>query len=237
MLEKNAVRPLRSYQQMVGSKGPFIYAVVTWPPRGPDLNELMLKGEVITEAQVKGKLDELGIDLAGDGPREVVEHLNLMRVTVHAEEALSPVLKPYEEDIKSIEKCINVLLQKLPKEIEAHLKVATVNELLKFDSKRAVVSAARFNALLQATEAYLRDRWSAFGGRSPSRRHAAWHCDAIHLMGLCNIAQGKSDLLSGVKEESPIVKFIVWAFDYVGNKPRTHEAIAQALNRRIRPVE
>jgi hypothetical protein len=218
------IRPFRYY---IGSKGPLAYAVVTWPSV-PALNDLMAKGEVITEAEVACKARELlRIDLVGDDLRDVVDALNLMRVTDQADDALPPELEPYEETIKNVERCVNELSRDLPKVIKAHLKV---------DTERAVTSAANFNALLEATKDYQRERWRAFGGRPPSRRRESWHCDAVYLMGLYNKARGKSDLLSWVKATSPIVKFIAWAFDCTGNEHHDPGSIAQALNRRNREM-
>jgi hypothetical protein len=228
MLEKPAVRPYRYYRQKVDSTGLVGYAVATWP-ESQALNDLMAKGsDVITEAEIEHKTRELGIGLVGDDLRNIVDHLNLMRVTVHAKDVLSPALGPYEEDIKSVERCMNELLRKMPKVIEAHLKV---------DTERAFVSAARFYALLQATMAYQGDRWIAFGGRPLSRRTEPWHGDAVYLMALYNRARGKSDFLSGVNAKSAIVAFIAWAIDRTGNGHHKPEAIAQALNRRNRPAE
>jgi hypothetical protein len=220
------VAPFRYYLQDVGPEGLRAYAIATWPS-GSDLKDLLVKGEVVTEDEVEGKFRELRIDLVGDGPGAFAEALNIMRVTVHAKDALSHSLAPYEDALKSVERCVDELSRTLPKVIDAHRKV---------DSERAVASAAHFSRLLEAIKAYQGERWVAFGGRPPSRRREPWHGDAVYLMGLYNEARANPDILSGVNSDSSIVRFIAWAFERTGNKQRETGAIAQALNRRNRPA-
>jgi hypothetical protein len=177
-----ALRPFRLYLQEVDSRG-LSYKVVTWPSGPAALNDLMAKGAVVTEAELGRKSRELRLGLADDHLRDVVEALNLMRVTVHPKDAFPPELEPYEEVFKNVERCVNELRRDLPKVIEAHLK---------FDSERAAASAAYFKAGLDVMNVYLHERWSAFGGRPPSRRREPWHGDAVYLQVVAQQSAGQA---------------------------------------------
>jgi hypothetical protein len=149
--------------------------------------------------------------------------VNLMRVTVPVEEALSFHFDALRGASKRVEKSLYTLREDLPKLIKHHRE---------FDGERATESAEVFASVLAAAEGYFNERWIAWGGKAPSRRHETWHSDAIYLHCVLDGAAVRvRSPLSFTHAKAPAVVFIDEALSRAKVEHDSPEAIAQCLAR------
>ncbi len=101
-----------------------------------------------------------------------------------------------------------------------------------FDGDRAAESAEVFARILAAADEYFNERWVAWGGKAPSRRHKWWHDDAFYLHWILDSAavQARSPL-SFTHVTAPAVVFIDEALSRAKVEHEGPDAIAQCLAR------
>ncbi len=166
---------------------------------------------------------QLPIPLTADDLDELRFAVNLMRVTVPAAHAPSFHFGALQGASQQVEKSLATLRKDLPKLIKHHRD---------FDSERAAESAEVLAKVLAAADAYFNERWIAWGGRTPSRRHEWWHDDAIYLhFILDNAARQQRRDLSFSYGTAPAVAFIDAALNRAKVQHDTPEAIARMLAR------
>jgi hypothetical protein len=211
------VRPFRFYRGFLTPEGRGL--VIRGNPSGPDLEALMREGAV----DVTDLADKLPIALSSEELKDLHFAVNLMRVTTNPEDAPSFQFDALQGVSQRVEKSLDVLRQDLPKLIEHHRD---------FDGARATESAEVFAKILSAANEYLAERWVAWGGRTPLRRHAWWHDDAIYLHCVLDTAarrQGKPLFFS--YPDAPAVAFIDEALSLAKVQHGSREAIARRLAR------
>ena len=198
-------------------------------PAGPELDARMREGAVVTAADVAALADKLPVSLSGDELEELSHDLNLMRVTVHVAHAPNFHFDAYQAVSQQVEKSIAALSENLPKLIKFHRDL---------DDTRAAASAEIFEKTLSEVRGYFEERWTAWGGRAPSRRHVPWHDDAICLWTVLNRAAAREGIaLSFTHAGAEAVEFIVDALNRVKVRHRGAEAVAQTLARHQRRLE
>ncbi len=215
------VSPFRYYRGALVPQG-YLFTIIGHPS-GPELDARMREGAVITADDVAAMNTKLEISLSAEDLEELRHALNLMRVTVYPTKALSFHFDAYQETSQRVEKNIAALIEDLPKLIKLHRDL---------DDERAAASAGILEKTLSEVSRYFAERWIAWGGRVPSRRHEWWHDDAVYLWTILNGAaarEGKE--LPITHAGAPAIAFIV---DALGRAKVQHggaEALAQALAR------
>lgn len=151
---------------------------------------------------------------------ELRHAVNMMRVTVPIVEAPSFHFNSLRGASQRVEAALATLRADLPKMIDFHRE---------FDGKRATQSAEVFETVLAAAGDYFDQRWMAWGGKTPARRHETWHDDAVYLAFLLrNASRGE---LATSYPTAPAVGFIDEALTRANVKHGDRGAIARHLAR------
>jgi hypothetical protein len=149
--------------------------------------------------------------------------INLFRITSPVEDALSFHFDALRGASQRVEKSLGVLKEDLPKLIRHHRE---------FDSERAAETAELLETVISVVEGYCNERWTTWGGKTPSRRHEPWHADAIYLHCLLDGgARQTGEALKFSYATAPAVSFIDEALKRAKVKHGSREAIARFLAR------
>lgn len=221
------IAPFRAYStEMVRLENGDIFPIVDIKVSSAgEIERLSKQDDVIQEIEVRkwwSKFTNATFQLDVAEVRKLVWALNLMRVTVHGEEAA-----PFhiESAIRRAEKCVTQLSTDLPNLIEAHRG---------YGGRMAANTVIVFEKLLSAitlTSDYLKVARGT--SRRPQGNSAPWHGDAIFLMLIIEQAAERANKPppSFTKHSSPAVDFIHKALARAGVEHGDHVAITQALVR------
>jgi hypothetical protein len=222
-------RPFRHYAESIDYNfGVKIIRMIVSDSAAVD--EMASKGDVITESEISKLANEtLPIQLRAEEISEIVDILNIMRVTATPEESASErfdITAPMQRTEKSIAQ----LAKDLPKLIEFHEQQ---------ESHIAAAAAAVFTNLL-ASAVSAKDHFRAaaanWGGQQPApSRIARWHGDLRYIALLLEAAAERAGrVLSFTKPEALAVKFIHRALRRAKVKGNTPDAIAREMAREKR---
>jgi hypothetical protein len=221
------IRPFRAYStKMVRLPNGGTFPVVDIKVSSAvEIKRLSKQGNVIQEAEIRdwwSRFKKATFQLDDAEVRKLVWILNLMRVTVHAEDAAPLHL---ESAARRVETCVSQLSIDLPTLIDAHRR---------YDGQMAHNSVMVFERLLSAvvlTTDYLKVARGT--SRKPQGNSAPWHGDAIFLALIIEQAAERAGKPppSFTKDTAPAVIFLDEALTRAGVEHGDVAAIAQALNR------
>ena len=193
-------------------------------PEQPSVTELMGQGEIITEAEIRAWSVRLPFPLNGDDLAKMAVALNLMRVTVHAKDAIAP---QQEAAMRRVITHINGLSQELPPLIAAGRKFGSAGATSAFDAFDNLLSAVKL------AKKWLNVRAANWSRKIDGQRHSApWHDDAAYLAFMLERAAARSGKrVSFSKPTAPGVAFIDVALKRAHVKHGSYGAIARAMAR------
>jgi hypothetical protein len=214
--DRPSVKPFRHYQGMLSIDPPARLIVLRSNLKKEDPRILMANGAVDVVDLTMKLLPPIG----DEHLNELRHAVNMMRVTVPVAEAPSFHFPSLKGASQRVESALATLRKDLPKLIEFHRE---------FDGSRATQSAEIFEAVLSAAGDYFDQRWIAWGGKMPARRHTTWHDDAIYLWFLLERASRGELVFS--HPLAPAVEFIDEALSRANVRHGDRGAIAQCLAR------